>query len=401
MQKELDTEILIIGGGSAGIAASVAASPSRRVLLIDAHDYLGGNATISEVGTICGLYHYSKNEKTKYIVNGFAKTFADRLSSESNSKPLKNRYGMHYLPYDKEAFKEIAHDFIKENNVDLSLNTRVIDVQVEDNQVSAIIAKRGGEILKINCKSVIDCSGISIVSSLAKFPLLPSDYYQSAALVFTVSNIQVNNEFAINILFAKHLKNTILTKELSETIHSLHVVPGSFKDGAANFKMGIPIKVTLKDENKAELLEMGKKLVHEFMDVLLKNISAFENAELKSIADNVGIRVERRPLGKYVLTESDVTNCKKFLNPIAKSAWPIEEWKDNMNVSLTYLKEHDWYEIPQEALISNATTNLFFGGKNISATDRAIGSARVIGVCLQTGYAAGKLAHAFTSDSAK
>jgi len=51
----------------------------------------------------------------------------------------------------------------------------------------------------------------------------------------------------------------------------------------------------------------------------------------------------------------------------------------------------DYYEIPQECLISNQIDNLFFAGRNISADDSAIASARVIGTCLQTGWSVGEL----------
>jgi len=62
-------------------------------------------------------------------------------------------------------------------------------------------------------------------------------------------------------------------------------------------------------------------------------------------------------------------------------------------LELTTFKADDFYLIPANCLISNTYDNLFFAGKNISATDSAIASARVIGTCIQTGYASGKLAN--------
>jgi hypothetical protein len=118
----------------------------------------------------------------------------------------------------------------------------------------------------------------------------------------------------------------------------------------------------------------------------------FKNASLLSVANEAGIRVEARSTGKYILTEEDVLNCKKFDTAIAKGAWPIEEWGQDKRVQMRYFTEGDHYQIPAECLRSNAFKNLFFGGRNISATAGAIASARVMGTCLQTGYAAGKLA---------
>jgi hypothetical protein len=89
-----------------------------------------------------------------------------------------------------------------------------------------------------------------------------------------------------------------------------------------------------------------------------------------------------------------VLNCKKFDDAIANCSWPIEEWSQNKRVNMRYLKLDDFYQIPAGCLQSNNVKNLFMGGRNISASNAAIASARVIGICLQTGYAAGMLASA-------
>jgi hypothetical protein len=59
---------------------------------------------------------------------------------------------------------------------------------------------------------------------------------------------------------------------------------------------------------------------------------------------------------------------------------------------MSYFKANDHYLIPAGTLVSKYVDNLFFAGRNMSATERAIASARVIGTCLSTGYASGKLA---------
>jgi hypothetical protein len=399
--EELTTDILIIGGGVAGIAAAVGASSNRDVLIIDANAYFGGNATVSEVGTICGLYHFSLKDSSKYIIDGFAKDFAERVRKYSNTQPVKNRFGLHYLPYDTNVFKTVALDILKENNIRYRLNSRVIDVQIEDDQIKSVVIERDATRMLINCSAVVDCSGISIVSEKAKQPLLKSDLYQSAAIVFKISNIDSTSEFGINILLTKHIKMLNSSEDKKKSFHSAHVVPGSFKDRTASFKLGIPIKVTDEKENHDALKELGVELVNELYEMMKTRIDSFKDSILDHIADDVGIRVQKRPIGKYVLQEADVIECRKFPEAVAKSAWPIEEWNEDLKVTISPVKENDWYEIPKQALLSKSISNLFFGGKNISATDRAIGSARVMGVCLQTGYSAGKLALEYSENSSK
>ena len=90
METVQHTDVVVLGGGSAGVAAAVAAArKGLQVILIERNAYLGGKATAAEVGTVCGLYKFSKKERAEYIVRGFAKEFADKLQARSQSTPLQ------------------------------------------------------------------------------------------------------------------------------------------------------------------------------------------------------------------------------------------------------------------------------------------------------------------------
>ena len=74
MQTIINTDVVVLGGGPAGIAAAVAAAgEGMSVTLIERNSFLGGKATAAEVGTVCGLYKFSKSETSEYIVRGFAR----------------------------------------------------------------------------------------------------------------------------------------------------------------------------------------------------------------------------------------------------------------------------------------------------------------------------------------
>src|SRR4051812_17696166 len=117
METILHTDVVVVGGGSAGIAAAVAAARlGSRVILIERNAYPGGKATAAEVGTICGLYKFNKKEASEFIVKGFAKEFAETLQSRSNTSPLHNADGLHYLPYDIGAFKDVSMKLLNDHN---------------------------------------------------------------------------------------------------------------------------------------------------------------------------------------------------------------------------------------------------------------------------------------------
>ncbi|HQW83113.1 MAG TPA: FAD-dependent oxidoreductase [Ferruginibacter sp.] len=395
MGASLHTDVVVIGGGSAGIAAAIAcARQGLQVVLVEMNAYPGGKATAAEVGTVCGLYTFNKSENAEFLVKGFAKEFAELLQNKSNTKPLFNTDGLHYLPYNIESFKTVSFNLLQENNVSVYFNAALKSVQTNNQKIIAVSIQTKNNSILIHLKSIIDCSGISIISRLANLPFIESSHYQAAAQVFTMQGINETSEARLGLIIMKAISNAIAKNQLAEFYNRIYIVPGSLKNNSISFKIGIPLAVTNTPENLQQL----KTLAHGFIETLSKflifNVSTFKNASVKNIAPEVGIRVAHRSIGKYILTEEDVLLCKKFDDGIANGSWPIEEWEQDKRVKMRYLPVDDFYRIPATSLQSASIDNLFFAGRNISATDAAIASARVMGICLQTGYAAGCLAAA-------
>jgi hypothetical protein len=393
METIQETDVVVLGGGSAGVAAAVAvARKGLRVILIERNTYLGGKATAAEVGTVCGLYHFSKHERSTYIVKGFAKEFAERLQAGSNSVPLHVPEGVHYLPYNVEVFKNICNEIINENNIVVYFNTVLEHVSLEKHTIKSVHIIASGNPVTIHLKSLIDCSGDSVISQAADLPVIKSEKYQAAAQVFTMCGVTEKNEFKLGMIMMKALRSAIDNNELGDFYDRVYIVQGSLKNNSVNLKIGIPLAVTYTPGNLQELRMVALSFVENLSQFLITHVEAFKHARIHHIAPEVGIRTGLRSTGKYTLLEEDVLNCRKFKNGIANASWPIEIWEQNRRVNMRYFSLDDYYQIPADCLQSNSLDNLFFAGRNISATDGAIASARVMGICLQTGYAAGCMA---------
>lgn len=389
------TDVVVLGGGSAGIAAAVAASrKGLKVTVIERNSFLGGKATAAEVGTVCGLYHFSKTGGSEYVVNGFAKEFAETLQARSGTQPLHNAEGLHYLPYSIEAFKEICLELINHKNITIHFNAVLKNVQTENGKIISASVIAEGKPLTIFLKSLIDCSGDSVISSAANLPVIKTDNYQAAAQLFTMQGVTEDNEGRLGLLIVKALKAAIDQDILPEFYDRVYIVQGSLRNNCVSLKIGIPLSVTYAPGNLQELKTVAHSFVENLARFLIKNVAAFKNASVQHIAPEVGTRTGQRSVGKYILTEEDVLQCRKFDDAIANATWPVEEWGQQRRVSMCYFPEHDFYQVPAVCLQSATITNLFFAGRNISATEKAIASARVMGICLQTGYAAGCLAAA-------
>jgi FAD dependent oxidoreductase len=385
-------DVVIIGAGVAGIAASIAAKKQGlSVLLIDKNTRFGGKATHAEVGTVCGIYHIGTKEDPRFIVNGFPKEFVQRLAQRSNQSIQSNTKGLLFLPYKMEDFKILCDEFISENEM-VCLNATVTAIQQEANLISKIIAKNDQETYTIVPQMVIDCSGNAIVSHLLNLPLIQDDVHQAAAQVLVLENITHTSEMNLQLALIHQLKKGVLEGKVKAETIAFHLVPGSLENGLAAFKWSLPFEVGVEKANDTELKSSILETLTSIVQYLNSSSIHFKHLTIQRLAEQIGWRVAPRGVGKAILTESEVLDGTKYQTAIAASSWPVEFWDIEKGLQVRYISNNDFYQIPAACLESKFISNLFFGGSTISADKGAIASARVMGTCLQTGYAAGVLA---------
>jgi hypothetical protein len=218
--------------------------------------------------------------------------------------------------------------------------------------------------------------------------------YQSASQVIRIKGVKTSTEYTLNFALKKAIVQH--AKHLPAIYSSLSVIPGSLHDQQVDLKLPLATPIT-DQKNITQELELEVAHILPELITILRMTESLAQAEIEKVFPLPGIRVQERPLGKCLLTEHDVLNCTQPDDGIALGTWPVEEWDYNGKVKLKYFPENDAYGISARSLMSTHFENLFFAGKGISAEASAIASARVTGTCLQTGYAAGKIAAAKTS----
>jgi len=379
-------DVLVVGLGVGGFAAAIsAAEEGKKVLVIEKNNQVGGNAIQSNVGTICGAFHTSNSEVYKPISH----MFLQRVVKAVGGTPIKHHKGLAIVPYDWRNFQRYIISELDNKIVETWHNVSPSTVVVQDNDIHHVeVSTLEGDV-EVVAKNYIDCSGNGIISQLANLEMISSSVYQSASQVFRIEGVNSINEYGLNFAIAKSIMGLVKENKCAEEFISLSAVPGSLINNRVDLKFTLPRQIT-DDTSVDELSSYGKKCAKILFSNLRSEIDSIMNARIELIYPQVGIRVQQRSKGQYILTEQDVLNCDKKENEIAIGTWPIEEWEKG-KVHMTYLN-NDYYSIPIGCLKSYQLNNLFFAGKNISATDKAIASARVIGTCLQTGYSAGKLA---------
>lgn len=379
------TDILIIGAGPAGIAAAQGASArGAKVLVLERLDFPGGRATASAVGTICGTFF--RGEELRFGMNGFPRTFTEELMRANRKSPVKFSENLWFIPCHPNDFEKVALNYLSGSNLTVMYNAEVRELKLNGDLITEVLASAEDDILRIQAKEIIDCSGNGVSVALTGHRTEGSIGKQASAIVFRLDNVKFDDEFAMRHVLIKHISKGIDQEQIPASFNLLSIVPSSLENNRVLMKLGLPAD-SLGNE------EQTRKHIHQLQRFLAASISSLEDSEIGWIAKETGRRDGLRPLGRKTLSDNDVLDCIKSDDSICNGLWPVEFWEPgNPRVKMTYFPENDHYSIPEGCLISADFSNLLFAGKLISSTDLAIASARVIGTCLGTGYAAGLIA---------
>ena len=390
-QKHYD--VIVIGGGAAGIAAACSASESgAHVALIEKGAYLGGKATAAYVGTICGAYYRSTAKSGRPICQGFPTDFVESLSQLSKTTPQFDKDGIQYLPYDQFDFQTLSEKTILKHNVDLYLQSNVYAASVQDAQLKFVEAMIYDQKTKFTASNFIDCSGDAIMVNLLGLNAHQSDQYQASAKVFGIEKIKPTDLAILKLAIYKAVRKGVLNGDLHKDLQHISIVPGSYKNDRLYLKIGLPMIIKNQLNQMTALNIQARTMVAEVYAYLKQEVESLSASNLGNLPDEVGIRTGKRHKGLHCLTTKEVLSAKKNTKTIARGSWPIEHWDYRHQPRLDFFNEDDYYDIPYGCLCSDQIRNMYFAGRNISADDGAIASARVIGTCLQTGYSAGILA---------
>jgi hypothetical protein len=386
-------DVLVAGGGSAGIAAATAASRKGvSVILLEKNGFMGGKATAAYVGTICGLYYRSENPVARYVSDGFAYEFAEKLKFKSDTSPISNKSGLHFLPYKPFDFKILCDEYAHSENIKVFFHSVVSEVEKDKDEIISVNVVSSDRLITIKPKVIIDCTGEALLSLLSEAPILENDLYQAAAQVFSMERVKASSEANLSMIIMKEIQKAISEGTLSENYANVSVVPGSLTDTQVYLKIGLSEKIG-NEVNKITPVEFtARKMITVVAAFLKDKTEAFKNSHIGDIASEAGVRTGKRHKGKYILTKDDVLKGTKNSHSAGKGAWPIEFWEPGKRVKMDFFEMENYYDIPKDCLVSTEIKNLLFAGRNISATEEAIASARVIGTCLQTGYTAGEMA---------
>lgn len=392
--SQLNCDVLVIGGGAAGVAAAIAAGRlGAKTILLERYGFLGGLATSAQVGTICGLYlRDPAGTQATPVANGFPIEFASRLRHAGTSQPVCVDRGLWVLPYAPPEFARTADAMVGETkNVHLILHSTVAETRVESSLIAEIHALAWNEPLSFVSQTIVDCTGEATVAALAGAHSENGAADQAPSLVFDFELVDPTLVQRGLLEVRRELRRAVESGELSPVCERLALVPGTGLDGRLAMKLSLfPTNSEAPGWQQITDWEReSRALLRPLEKFLVKNVAAFRNARLASVAPQLGVRSGRRILGRARLMDTDVLGAKKSPQGVARGCWPMERWTSAPRPQMDYFAERDYYDLPLDCLRPCGLENVFVAGRCLSAETGAMTSARVIGTALAAGWAAG------------
>ncbi len=381
-------ELLVLGGGFAGAAAAIsAARRGVKVILVDKAGSLGGTATN------CLVYPFMAND-TK--IDGGKKELSGGLFDEIKKRLLEvfhseaqNKYNFH-----EEYLKLVLERMLLESGADVLYHAALSDVRLEDGALRyASFACKSGRV-DISADYFIDASGDADLAYLCGCPTRlgrdEDSLCQPMTTCFRVGNVDRTAFFADLPRLQQLYKEKQKTGEIKNPRENILV----FKyivDNVLHFNTTRVIKLNPTDPfdvTRAEII--AREQVFELMSFLRENTESFKNAELLSIAPDIGVRESRMIKGEYILTGEDLVACKKFEDSIAAGNYDIDIHNPSgTGTSHYFFPDGEYYTIPYRSLIPTGVTNMLVAGRCISCDHEAQASIRIMPIVCTIGEAAG------------
>lgn len=420
MEKSLEFDIAVVGGGPAGTVAAIAAArEGASVILVEQYGYLGGMLTVAGTGPLM-TFHAGNMQ----VVRGIPDEIITRLKiggfSPGHMVDFAG-YASSVTPFDAEGMKLVMEQMAEEAGVTLLYHTVYTGCLVENGCIQYINSFSKNGFFKIKAKVYIDCSADA---DLANHAGVSSVYgretdHLAQPMTMNIKIGDVNRDDLIKYVKSNH-------NDMLQTIpfNDLHILPRTGIQGAysliekakknGDFDIARDFVLCFETNTLGEVIVNmsrvvkrcaldpfdlteaeieGRNQAHQISKFLRKYIPGFEHSRIISTGPHIGIRESRKINGRYKLTAEDLMHNKMFADAIAMGGYPIDiHSPDGNETKSLFLANGSWYSIPYRCLVTNEISNLIVAGRCISATHEALAAVRVSPIVMAVGQAAGTAA---------
>lgn len=393
-------DVVVIGGGSSGCSAAIAAGrDGKRVLLVERLPFLGGTST-AVLDTFYG--YYTPGERSIKVVGGIADDVTVGLEALGPVLRRPNSFGagtgVTYLP---AHLKVVWEKLVVGSGVDVLLHAMLQDVVVKDGYVEEIIIATKAGLRRVRGKVFVDASGDADLCHFGGFAYETAGITAPAQTLTTTFRM-VNVDNARRATVKKARVNELMAAAAETGSYDLprregsdHITP---IDGVtATIMTRLPSTVENADGlinatdpgflSRSEMA--GREQALDYVRFLIDQVPGYENARMIEFGSAIGVRETRRVTGDYWLTGEDVLSARQFDDQIGLCGAPIEDHAASHDTKWEYLPDGSAVGIPFASLIVRDAQNVLVAGRCFSAEHRAHAAVRSIAQCIVMGQAAG------------
>ena len=386
--REIETDVLVCGGGCAGTAAALsAARAGARTLLVEKAPFAGGIITSVGLPYFDGIADIKTH---RVVVRGIA---LELLSKSGVCKADASEIKPHNptIPNTFE-FKVLLDRELKAcgDRLQVLFNSLVCDAESSGGRITSVVIANKDGLVRVRPKVVIDCTGDADVAARAGAPTEQSPEVQPLTLHFRIGHVQGTP--GLSKLCREAL---VKAQQLGELPHFYG--PGVMflfgKDEIYVHGVRVPANPTdAADLSRAEM--QGRADALAMFHAWKRDVPAFANAYFLEAYPWIGVRESRRLVGQHVLTEEDIMGGRSFDDAIATGCWyldlhPNKTTLGSANDFQPEKVQPNPYDIPYRSLTSPAIGNLLVAGRCHAATRGAHASTRVTVTSMAMGEAAG------------
>jgi hypothetical protein len=406
VQGEYD--VVVVGGGPAGLAAAAsAAGRGAHTLLVESYGFLGGMGTAGGVTNFAGLYGRHQGEM-RQLVHGVVDELLGRLEALGGlNKPQDGMQGrIRVRSYDTSVYKCAADQWMLAAGANLLFHARASSVLMDGARVQALVVETKSGRQAVRANMFIDCSGDADVAAFAGVPYEVGDGHGSGLFPSTMFRIgHVDASQALAAVGEFKAINDFMDRAQSEhpgryrfpregAILRPQIHPSEWRANVTQIANadGTAMNAVDADELSAGEIE-GRRQIVEYYRFLREQVPGFADSRIVEIAPQVGIRETRRIDGLYALTGDDILNSALFDDTIGINAWPMELHRAG-GITWGFPSDPDrgYNDLPWRMIVPTGVENLLVAGRCASMTHEGQSAARASGGCFVMGQAAGTAA---------
>ena len=399
-----DFDVLVVGGGPAGLAAAVsAARHGAHTLLVERYGFLGGMGTAGGVTNFAGLYG-RRGGVMQQLVHGVADELLARIDALGGlNAPQDGLQGrIRVRSYDVAVYKCAADGLLLDAGVELLFHAWAAGVVMHEARIDAVLIETKSGRQAVRARQVIDCSGDADIAHFAGVPttlgdgagelLYPSTMFRIGHVDAARAQAAIGEFKAIDALMEAAAdrydfprRGAILRPQRN---------PSEWRANVTQLRNAQGRAVDATDARQLSAAEVeGRRQIVEYMRFLRAEVPGFEQAEISEIAAQVGVRETRRVHCQHMLSGDEVLGGARFDDRIGLNAWPVErhvaggvEWAFPLDPG------NSFNQLPFRMLVPVAVDNLLVAGRCAGMEHLGQSAARASGACFVMGQAAGTAA---------